>query len=65
VAVAQAQPGTVLPGMTVTAPAPAPNSGAASTWRFHAGDSRYQPKPGVITGGSGGSGAGVVIAHSP
>ncbi len=60
--VAQSQPGTVLPGVTVTAPAPPSNPWDVSTWRFHAGASRYQPRGGAGTGGYGGSGSGVVVA---
>src|SRR5579871_1623810 len=65
-AAAQSQPGTALPGITVIAPAPGQNDPwRPSTWRFHSGASRYQPRGGVGTGGYGGSGDGVVIARSP
>ena len=40
----QSQPGTVLPGVTVTAPRPVNDPFDISTWQFHAGPNQYAPK---------------------
>jgi hypothetical protein len=57
VTVAQSSSGTVLPGVTVTAPAPPMNPGDISTWRLTTGRGPNHPPGGSGMGNGGPSGA--------
>jgi hypothetical protein len=66
VTVAQSQSSTVLPGVTVTAPAPPPmNPWDISTWRFHAGATPAHPEGRHGYGNSVSGGNGAIVASPP
>jgi len=66
VTVAQSQSSTVLPGVTVTAPAPPTmNPWDISTWRFHAGATPAHPEGHQGYGNSVSGGNGAIVAPPP